>query len=65
MLRYKGGGFLPDIPARDLSDEEARRFGEATLVASGFYEKPKQAAKRGREVTDGGDQSPASDPAGA
>ena len=42
-LRYTGGGtggFLPDVPARDLSSEEIQERGldAAALLASGLYE---------------------------
>jgi hypothetical protein len=41
MLIYTGGGFggaLPNIPARDLTDEEVARYGgAAALVATGLY----------------------------
>jgi hypothetical protein len=37
MLRYVGGGFLPGVPARNLTDDEARVHGEAVLLASGYY----------------------------
>ncbi len=39
-LIYTGGGyggFLPDIPARDLTDEEVKRYGEGVLLTSGLY----------------------------
>lgn len=40
MLKYVGNGsFLPDVPARDLSDEEARKFGEEDLLKSGLYKR--------------------------
>ena len=39
-LIYKGGGFLPKIPARDLSAEEVKAFGLERLLASGLYEEP-------------------------
>ena len=43
MLIYTGGGFggsLPNIPARDLSDEEVMALGgEARLIATGLYAK--------------------------
>jgi len=39
MLRYVGGGaFLPGVPARDLTEEEAKELGRKKLVASGLYE---------------------------
>lgn len=41
-LRYTGGGyggFLPGLPARDLSDEEVEALGgEKALVKTGLYE---------------------------
>lgn len=39
MLEYVGqGAFLQGVPARDLTDEEAREHGgEDALVASGLY----------------------------
>ena len=48
-LIYTGGGFggsLPNVPARDLTDEEVKQHGgEKELLASGLYEKPKIKAK--------------------
>ena len=37
MLKYMGGGFLQGVPARDLSDEEAKRLGKQRLLSSGLY----------------------------
>lgn len=46
MLIYTGGGyggFLPGIPARDLTDEEVKEHGgEQALVATGLYRKPEK-----------------------
>ena len=39
-LRYSGGGyggFIAGVPARDLSADEARRYDEKRLLASGLY----------------------------
>lgn len=47
MLKYIGhGAFIPDlngehVPARDLTDDEVKHFGEAALIKSGLYTKPK------------------------
>lgn len=47
MLKYIGnGGFIPDlsgehVPARDLTDDEVKHFGESVLIKSGLYAKPK------------------------
>ena len=53
MLIYKGNGFLPGIPARDLTDEEVKEHGgEKKLLATGLYEKeaPKKAHKPKKET---------------
>ncbi len=42
MLKYIGQGFLPGVPARDLSDDEVEQCGgEEALIASGLYEIPR------------------------
>ena len=38
MLRYKGGAWLPGVPSRDLTDEEAAQFDIPELICSGLYE---------------------------
>jgi hypothetical protein len=38
-LKYNGKGFVPNIPARDLSEEEAREYGIMRLLNTGLYEK--------------------------
>lgn len=44
-LKYIGGGFLPGVPARDLSADEAEQYGGVkALVASGLYVEEKPAA---------------------
>lgn len=40
-LKYKGIGFIPGIPARDLTDDEVYQFGEIPLINTGLYEKEK------------------------
>lgn len=42
MLKYKGGGFLRGVPARDLKDDEVARYGYSYLVRSGLYIPEKQ-----------------------
>jgi hypothetical protein len=38
MMKYIGkGAFLYGVPARDLTDEEAVKFGEKLLLDSGMY----------------------------
>lgn len=36
-LRYIGGGFFAGVPARDLTAEEADKFGRAQLLRSLLY----------------------------
>ena len=48
-LKYVGGGFLPGVPARDLTQSEAEMFGKTDyLVQSGLYRlvQDKMAARR-------------------
>lgn len=52
-LKYVGGGFLPGVPARDLSAEEVEEYGGAALLlASGLYVEEKPAAGK-KAVKDG------------
>ena len=39
MLKYIGNGFIDNVPARDLSDEEVKKYGEKVLLDSGLYKK--------------------------
>ena len=37
-MKYIGdGNFLPDIPARDLTEDEVKKFGKKRLLDSGLY----------------------------
>lgn len=50
MLKYNGKGYIPGIPARDLTDDEVEKYGgEDELLKLGIYEKPKaQTGKKGK-----------------
>ena len=38
MLKYLGKGFIPGVPARDLTEEEAQQYGgRLALIRSGLY----------------------------
>lgn len=40
MYKYIGeNAFLDNVPARDLTDEEAQKYGIKFLVQSGLYKK--------------------------
>lgn len=47
--KYKGGGFIPNVPARDLTDDEAKACGLDLLKASGLYEEEKREKPRPSE----------------
>ena len=49
MFKFLGGGFIPGVPARDLSDKEAEQFGEAGLIKSGLYQREVQVVHPARE----------------
>ena len=54
MLKYNGSGFLVGIPARDLTDDEVKKYGGTKFLLSlGLYEKPKKK-KEVKIVTDEG-----------
>jgi hypothetical protein len=45
FLKYIGAGsYLPDVPARDLTKDEAEYHGIGRLLDSGLYERLKQKA---------------------
>ena len=37
-MKYNGNGFYVNVPARDLSAEEVKRFGREFLLSLGLYE---------------------------
>lgn len=42
-LIYVGnGGFIPNVPARDLTEAEVAKYGKAMLLRSGLYAEPKK-----------------------
>ena len=52
MYKYAGNGWIHGVPARDLSDEEAKKYGIIQLIDSGLYIRVKTIADK-REVKDG------------
>lgn len=51
-LQYiKGSGSLPGIPARDLTEDEVKKFGRAFLLKTGLYYEDKPSTNR-RTVLD-------------
>jgi hypothetical protein len=59
-MKYKGNGFLRGVPARDLKEDEVRKFGAHYLVRSGLYElvKPEPV----RQAPDSTQEAPAEQP---
>ena len=51
MFVYVGKGFIPGIPARNISDDEATIYGKKRLLASGLYkyQKDKKPDKQAKE----------------
>ena len=45
-MKYLGGGFLYGVPARDLTGEEARKYGRERLLKSGLYIEVRVKSKR-------------------
>jgi len=37
MLKYTGNGFIPGVPARDLTEDEVKQYGRARLLRTGLY----------------------------
>ena len=50
MYKYVGKAFITGVPARDLTDEEAKQYGVKLILKSGLYvkesEKPKPAENK-------------------
>jgi hypothetical protein len=43
MLKYIGKGFIVGIPAKDLTDDEVKKYGGVkVLLSTGLFEKPKK-----------------------
>lgn len=50
MLKYIGNGqFIPGVPARDLTDAEAKQYGEIGLLRSGLYDRTRISEKQRKE----------------
>ena len=46
MLKYIGTGFIPGIPAKDLSEDEVKKYGGVKfLLSTGLFEKPRKKLK--------------------
>jgi hypothetical protein len=45
-LIYKGNGFYVGVPARDLTPEEVKKYGEAFLLSLGLFEQPQPKRTR-------------------
>lgn len=45
MLKYLGGGFIAGVPAKNLTNEQAKQYGVKRLLASGIYELVKDKKK--------------------
>ena len=41
-MKYLHNGFMKGVPARDLTDEEVKKYGRKRLLDSGLYEEPRK-----------------------
>ena len=48
-LIYVGGGYFAGVPARDLTEEEADRYGREKLLRSGLYVEAEQSKPKPAE----------------
>lgn len=46
MWKYKGGRSIIGVPARDLTDEEAEKYGKQRLRQSGLYRPVRQKVQQ-------------------
>ena len=57
MLKFIGKGFIPGIPARDLTDDEVKKYGGVKfLVGTGLFEKPKKKKEIEVEIIEEGEK---------
>lgn len=45
MLKYTGNGFMPGVPARDLTEDEVKQYGRARLLRTGLYSEVSRRTK--------------------
>lgn len=62
-LKYTGGGYggwLPNIPARDLTNDEVRELGgEKALLETGLYERQPAVSQPSAKMKLGGSENKA------
>ena len=48
IVKYVGTGFLPGVPARDMTNDEAREYNISRLLKSGLYQiqRPKRQPRK-------------------
>jgi len=49
-LKYIGNASIPGVPARDLSHDEAKKYGILRLVRSGLYAEIKPPVRQKAKV---------------
>ena len=52
-MKYIGKGFIPGIPARNLTLVEVKRFGKEYLLSTGLYVEKLSVKEKHTEVTNG------------
>ena len=63
MLKYVGRGFIPDVPTKDLSEDDVKALPvtKAVLLKSRLYVEEKPPTKKSKKPADG---SPTADETG-
>lgn len=54
MLKYTGGGFIPDVPARNLTDDEVKALPvtKTQLLRSGLFVEEKSPKNNNKKPVD-------------
>lgn len=60
MLKYTGGGHIPDVPAKDLSDDEVKALPvtKTQLLKSGLYVEEKPPKNESKKESDNKSDKP-------
>lgn len=49
-MKYKGGGFIVGVPARNLTTSEVKLYGKDRLLSSGLYVETLLVREKVKEV---------------
>ena len=49
-MKYLRNGFMAGVPARDLSEDEVKKYGKKRLLESGLYEEVRKPRIKKEEI---------------